>query len=231
MDMLKTAIVDITTLVACCHALKPDRAHDEIVLQQKLRKVLRRDLRCATVAYIDVLARSRQGMVDAVLLFACRMAAESQMPAALAEQESLARIMAVEDGALDGLVAARLDLWRLAHVAISLGHGMAALRQAEALVDVRSADALAERLRRRCRKALIAYARASMRTKTAAGRLIVKARKAAVAEIGARGAAEAERLADLEADADPALSTIRQGVTRTLLDLALDWRPGAPAPR
>ncbi len=60
------------------------------------------------------------------------------------------------------------------------------------------------------------------------GRLVVKAREAARAEIDPRGAAEAERLADVEAGADTALSAIRQGVTRTLLGLAIDWQRHAP---
>jgi hypothetical protein len=83
---------------------------------------------------------------------------------------------------------------------------MAALRGSAALVDAKSADALAGRLRRRLRKALIAYGRAALRTKAAKGRFIVKAREAALAEIGPRGAAGAEQLADVEAGADPALS-------------------------
>jgi hypothetical protein len=71
---------------------------------------------------------------------------------------------------------------------------------------------------------LIAYARAALRTKAPKGRLVVKAREAALAEIGPRGAAEAEQLADIEAGADLALSVIKQGVTRPLLALALDWQ-------
>jgi hypothetical protein len=118
----------------------------------------------------------------------------------------LGSIMANEAGSLDGLAAARQDLWRLAHVAICLSIGMAALRGSAALVDAKSADALAGRLRRRLRKALIAYGRAALRTKAAKGRFIVKAREAALAEIGPRGAAGAEQLADVEAGADPALS-------------------------
>jgi hypothetical protein len=146
------------------------------------------------------------------------------MPRALAHQELLGRIMANEAGSLDGLAAARQDLWRLAHVAIHLSAGMAALRASANSVDAKSADVLAGRLRRRFRKALIAYARATLRTKAPKGRLIVKAREAAMVEIGPRGAAEAERLADVEAGADPERALLRQGVTKPLLDLALDWK-------
>lgn len=228
MDLLRTAVVDITTLVAACHALKSNPTEGEEVLQRKRRNRLRRDIKRGTVAYIDALARTRRGVVDDALLIKCRVAAELQMPHALAHQEVLGRIMTSQDGSLDGLAAARQDLWRLAHVAIHLGAGMAALRGSASLVDAKSADVLAGRLRRRFRKALIAYARATLRTKAPKGRLIVKAREAAIVEIGPRGAAEAERLADVEAGADPALTLIRQGVTKPLLDLALDWQRRDP---
>ena len=122
----------------------------------------------------------------------------------------------------------RQDLWRLAHVAIHLSTGMATLRGSATSFDAKAADALAGRLRRRFRKALIAYARAALRTKAPKGRLIVKAREAALAEIGPRGAAEAKRLADVEAGADPAFTLIQQGVTKPLLDLALDWQRRDP---
>jgi hypothetical protein len=55
--------------------------------------------------------------------------------------------------------------------------------------------------------------------------LIVKAREAALAEIGPRSVVEAERLAVAEAGAGPALTHIRQGVLKPLVNLSLDWRP------
>jgi hypothetical protein len=58
--------------------------------------------------------------------------------------------------------------------------------------------------------------------------LVVKAREAALAEIGPRGAAEAERLADIETGADAALSVIQHGVTRPLRGLAIDWQRHVP---
>lgn len=228
MDLLTTAVVDITTMVATCHALKSSPAEGDLVLQRKLRNRLRRDIKRGTVAYIDALARTRRGVVDDALLRKCRVSAEQQMPQALAHQEPLGHIMANEAGSLDGLAAARQDLWRLAHMAMYLSSGMAILRESAALVHAKRTDALAGRLRRRLRKALIAYARAALRTRAPKGRLVVKAREAALAEIGPRGAAEAERLADFEAGADTALSVIRQGVTRPLLGLAIDWQRHAP---
>jgi len=224
MDLLRTAVVDITTLVAACHALRSSPAEGGEALQRKLRSRLRRDIKRGTLAYIDVLARARSGGFDDALLGKCRLAAEQHMPQALEHQDLLGRIMASEAGSLDGLAAARQDLWRLAHMAIHLSIGMAALRMSAASFDAKAADALAGRLRRRFRKAMIAYARATLRTKAPRKRLIFKAREAALAEIGPRGAALAELLADVEAGAGPALSVIRQGVTRPLLDLALDWQ-------
>lgn len=121
MDPLRPTVVDLTTMVATCHALKSSPAEGELVLPRKLRSRLRRDFKRGTVAYIDALARTRRGMVDEGLLCRCRVAAERQMPQALAHQESLGHIMANEAGSLDGLAAARQDLWRLAHMA----HGTA----------------------------------------------------------------------------------------------------------
>ncbi len=228
MDLLKTAVVDTTTLVAACHALKSDPMEGGEDPIRKLRGRLRRDIKRGTVAYIDALARTKRGVVDDALLCKCRASAEQRMPHALEHLELRGRIMGSQAGSLDGLAAARQDLWRLANVAIHLGTGMAALRGSIASVDAKSAASLAGPLRRRLRKALIAYARATLRTKTAEGRLIGKARAAALAETGPRGAVEAERLAHIEAGAAPALSMLRLGVTRPLLDLALDWKRREP---
>lgn len=224
MDLLRTAVVDITTLVATCHALMSTPGQGDLALQRKLRNRLRREIKRGTVAYIDALARTRRGVIDDAFLAACRRAAEQQMAQAIANQELLRRIMASEAGSLDGLAAARHDLWRLAHMAIYLRTGMATLRESGASVDARSAASLAARLRRRFRKALIAYARATLRTKEPRGRLIVAARAAALAEIGKRGTAQTERLSAIEAGGDPKHAVIRLGVTKPLFDLALDWR-------
>jgi hypothetical protein len=162
MNLLRTAVLDITALVATCHALKLSPADGDLLLQRKLRNRMRRDIKRGTVAYIDTLARTRRGVVDDALLCTCRVAVEQQMPHALAHQDSLARIMAREAGSLDGLVAARQDLWRLAHMAIYLSGGMATLRGSTA--DAQLADALARHLRRRFREPSIAYQRAALRT-------------------------------------------------------------------
>lgn len=231
MDLLRTAVVDITTLVATCHAVMSGSVEGDSALQRKLRHRLRREIKRGTVAYIDALARTKSGVVDDAQLAACRVAAEQQMARSIQHQSLLSRVMATQAGSLDGLAAARQDLWRLAHMTIFLRVGMAALRQSGASVDVKSAGAVAGRLRRRFRKALIAYARATLRTKKPKGRLIAAAREAAMAEIGKRGAAEAERLAKIEADGGPARSLIGLGVTKPLLDLSLDWQRGDAEPK
>lgn len=224
MDLLRTAVVDITTLVATCHALKSDAGDGQAALQRKLRHRLRLEIKRGTLAYIDALARTRRGVVDDAVLAACRLAAEQQMTQALTHQALLCRVMESEAGSLAGLAAARQDLWRLAHMAIHLRAGMAGWRESGAAVDVKSALALAGRLRRRFRKALVAYARATLRGRQPRARSIVAAREAALAKIGRRGLAQAERLAQIEASGAPQQAVIRRGVSKPLQDLALDWR-------
>ncbi len=229
MDLLMTAVDDVTTLVATPHALKSGPAKDGEGRQRKLRSRLRRDIKRGTVAYIDALARTRRGGVDDALLAKCRMAAERQLAHAIAHQDLLGRILPSEAGALDGVAAARQDLWRLAHLAIHLSAGMVSLRRSAVLVDSKPAVDMAARLRRRFRRALIAYARTALRAKGPKGRLVDQARGAALAEIGTRGAAEAERLADLEAGGAGESTVLRDGVAKPLLDLALDWQRAGPA--
>lgn len=231
MDLLETAVVDIATLVAACHTLKSSPLEGELATKPKLRSRLRRELERGTLAYIDTLARTKVGVVDDALLGACRGAAEQQMEKAVAYQPLLRSLMAYGPGSLDGLAAARQDLWRLAHMTLYLRLGVATLRESSAAVDAKAAGVLAGRLRRRLRKALTAYARASLRSKEPKTRLIVMAREAALAQIGKRGVAEAERLSDIEAGSHPVQKIIRLGVTKALSDLALDWQRQGSEPK
>lgn len=224
MDLLRTAVVDITTLVATCHALASDPAEGDLAVPRKLRHRLRRELKRGAVAYIDVLARSQPGLDDDALLAACRMAAEQPMAYAIQHQDLLGRIMASEPGSLDGAAASRQDLWRLAHMATCLRIGVAALSESGGPTDAQSAAEVARRLRRRFRKALTGYARAILRTKKPKGRLVTAARQAALAAVGDHGLAEAERLAEIEADGNPKHTFLRPGVAKPLLDLFLDWQ-------
>ena len=223
MDLLRTAVVDITTLVATCRALKSVPSDGDPGMHRKLRIRVQREIKRGTVAYIDTLARTKLGVVDHALLAACRVSAELQMSHALSNQQMLGRVMGSEAGSLDGLAAARQDLWRLAHLSIYLRIGTATLAECVDAVEYRSARSLAGRLRRRLRRALVAYARTSLRTKEQTGQLIATAREAALAEIGKRGASEAERLSAIESSADPARTVIGSGVTKPLFDLAVDW--------
>jgi hypothetical protein len=91
MDMLRTAVVDITTLVAASHALKSSPVEGDLGLQRKLRGRLRREIKRGSLAYIDALARTKRSVVDAALLAACRRAAEQQMTHAIAHQHCSAR--------------------------------------------------------------------------------------------------------------------------------------------
>lgn len=230
MDLLRTAVVDITTLVAACHALMSTPLEGEMRVHRKLRSRLRRDIRRATIAYTDTLARSKRGLGDSALRSACRVAAEQEMELAIGHRALLGRTMLTAPGSLDSLAAARQDLWRLAHMTIHLRNGMATLRESGGVVDVKRADALAGRLRRQLRKAVIAYARTALRTKNSKGPPIVAAREAALVQVGKRGAAEAERLSDIESGGGPTHALLRQGVTKPLFDLALDWQHGEHAP-
>jgi hypothetical protein len=232
MDLLSTAVVDITTLAATCHALARRPDEEGAAVPPKLRRRLRREIKRGTVAYIDTLARARRSAPDDALLVACRIAAEQAMALALEHQALLREILLGEAGSLDGLAATRQDLWRLAHLAIHLRLGVAAMHGGRSAVHTKALDKLAGRLRRRLRKALIAYARATLRRKPPHGQRVVSARRAALAEIGQGGATLAERLADLEShDAvgrEAGQAQLRLGVCRPLLDLALDWQAAAP---
>ena len=230
MDLLKTAVVDITALVATCRALRTSRLEGDSAEQRKLRRRLQRELRRGTVAYIDTLARSKRGVVDNDQLSACRVAAERQMQRAVRCQMELNRIMASEVGVLAGVAATRQDLWRLAHMAIYLRQGIAKLRDAGLILD-REAEKMAEvRLRRRFRRALIAYARVSLRDQERKNQVIGAARGAALAEIGKRGVAEADRLAEIEAGCNSTHALILKGVSKPLHDLFLDWRQAESEP-
>lgn len=224
MDLLRLAVVDITTLVATRLAVRHALAAGAGPLRPRQLVRLRRELKRGAVAYVDTLARSKRRSLDEATLGRCRSAAEREMPRALRHREALVHILAHQAGALDGLAAARQDLWRLAHMAIQLKGGVAALEALADPIDRGDADR-AGRLRQRLRRALEAYGRTLLRTKSLARMRIVEARGAALREIGRRSEADARRLAEAEARLDPAHDLLRLGVLRSLRDLALDWRP------
>lgn len=68
MDLLRIAVVDITTLVAACHALMSAPLEGELGMHRKLRNRLRRDIKCATVSYIVLCSGSARSRVDAARL-------------------------------------------------------------------------------------------------------------------------------------------------------------------
>jgi hypothetical protein len=223
MDLLRAAVADITTLVATCRALRIFRLTGESGQQRKLRVRIRRELKRGTVAYIDTLARSKRGTMDEGLLSACRVAAEQEMACAIRHHPELKRLMNNESGVLNGVSAARHDLWRLSNVAFYLRLGFVAIRDVG--VHLEAAKAPAGRLRRRFRRALVAYARTSHRDHEGKEMVIGAARVAALAEIGKRGLEDAARLCELELRAGEAYKFIQTGVAKPLHDLILDWRP------
>jgi hypothetical protein len=75
-DLLENAIVDVTTLAATSRALRKTHSDGDLAERHKLRARLRAELRRGTIAYIDTLARSKQGVFDSRALSSCRLAAE-----------------------------------------------------------------------------------------------------------------------------------------------------------
>jgi hypothetical protein len=223
MDLLRTAVIDIATLVATSRALRTSRLEGEPAEHGKFRSRLRGDLRRGTAAYIDALARSKRAEMDEQLLDACRSAAEKQMPRATRYREELKLLMSSQPGVLDGVAVVRQDLWRLAHMSVHLRLGLAAMRDAGDPAEFEAAKKLANRLRRRIRRALITYARVSHREKEGEEPLLTVARKAAVKQIEQHVEAEAQRLGEMEDRGRPSSAVIRKGVEKPLHDLVLDW--------
>jgi hypothetical protein len=223
MDLLRTAVVDITILAATCRALKGGPPEGELRERRKLRVRLRTELRLGSVAYINALARSKRGEPDEDLLALCRVAAERQMPRALRHEGDLKHLMTTGRGALDGLAAARQDLWRLVHMLVQLRKGLVAMHAAGANIDDDVVKKVGRGLRRRLRRALIAYARAGQRDREDPQSALATARKAALGWIGKRAVEEADQLGRLEAQRGADRSAIRQGVVRPLNDLVADW--------
>jgi len=224
MDLLRTAVIDIATLVATSRAVRTSRLEGELAEHGKLRSRLRDDLRRGTTAYIDTLARSKRGEMDGQLLDACRCAAEQQMPRAMQYREELNRLMSSQPGVLEGVAAARQDLWRLAHMSVHLRLGLMVMRDAGDRAEFETAKKLTNRLRRRIRRALIAYARVSLREKEGEELILTAARKAAMKQIEPHAESEARRLGEIEARGRPNSAVISKGVGKPLRDLVLDWR-------
>ncbi len=182
MDLIMTAVVDIATLGATGRALRATPADSADAMRKRLRSRLRTQLRRALRAYIGVLSRSKRGEIDEALVAACRVAAEERMPDAVERQEALHRLMATEAGALDGLPAARQDLWRLAHLILCARQGEAALlgRPDSAGRAADEARKAAKTLRRGLRRSLVAYCRALQGGDKEAMPMIARGRAAAL---------------------------------------------------
>lgn len=231
MDLLRTAVVDITTLTATYRALTHGPLTGTLDLRHRLRDKLRAELKRGVEAYIDALARSKHGVVDAGRLAAYRVAAEREMPRALRHQADLRRLMKTAPGSLFGVAASRQDLWRLAHMAIHLRQGVAAMQAARGDLAPKLIKKTGSLLRRRFTHGLITYARASQRISDSDSHMMAVARKAALLAIGKRATAAAANLGQLEADAGATHTLIRSGVVKPLADLVLDWGQLETGPR
>ena len=216
--LLHEAVVDITIL-ACLHAALRERPHGDVSDPPRPRRAMRHEVHGATLAYIDVLARARTRDVEAGLLQACRVAAEQQMPRALGQQARLASWLMARPGGLQGLAAARHDLWRLAHLALHLRLGTMALRACDTGSATDRPRDPAARLRRRLRKALVAYARQLL----AQPADLAGARQAALQMLGRRAVGLARRLARIEAALELQPARLRLGLLQPLRYLELDW--------
>jgi hypothetical protein len=162
--------------------------------------------------------------MDERLLDTCRSAAEKEMPRAMRHREELSRLMSSKPGVLDGVAAARQDLWRLAHITVNLRRGLLAVREASEPIDMDAAKKLAGRLRRRIRRALVEYARVSQHEGAGELPVLTAARNAAMQQIGQNAEVEARMLGEIESRDSSNAVIFKQGVAKPLHDLVLDWR-------
>lgn len=224
MDLLQTAVDDVAVLIATGRALSEQPPDTDLGADEgRLRMQLRR----AAGAYLDLLARRKHGVFDSEALAACRVAAEQQMPLALQAAPGLAAMMSQRSGALEGVTAARNDLLRLAHIAVHLRRGTAALRHAGVDLDEAETRKLVKRLRRNLRESLVAYARAGMRGPDDVSPMLREARRAAIKLLRTHCVDDIERLAEIEARTPNLNAPILGRISGALRDLTLDWAPQA----
>jgi hypothetical protein len=221
MELLETAVVDVTLLMATSRALRARRGDGPAPLRGRRR--IRDELRRGAVAYLRTLLRGEQQMPGAALLAASRVAAEGKMPRSIAAADGLRAMMASQPGALAGFASTRHDLWRLAHMAIHLRHGASNLAVQATDADTRELHKTSRRLGKRLRKSLVAYVRTCMRVDGENVDVLGAARRAAVGELGAWSATDAATLAHRESDLGVRRHEIEIGVSRALSDLLTDW--------
>jgi hypothetical protein len=211
-DILETAVVDVSWLLATARALGRSGSDGP--------RGLRPELRRAVAAYLRALAKAKLDAPADAVLGACRVAAESEMTKSLQRVDELRAMMTARPGALEGFAQVRHDLWRLARIAAQSRRSAAHLRgiDAVAIVDVK-------RLGKRLRKALGAYARASMRGDHAT--MVGRARRAACGALGTKVSGNAKRLSLLACQTEEATGFVDETLLRSLSDLLLDWQAAA----
>lgn len=228
MELLESAVVDITWLMATAHALRIPRTTGDAPPGLRGRRRLRDELRRGAIAYLKLLARSEQAMADAQLLAACRLAAEHRMPRAIAEADRLRTLMTEQPGALDGLAVVRHDLWRLAHLTIHVRRDAGVFAAGRGDAEGRAVRKVARRLGKRLRKALIAYVRAGMRSGGATEGRVARLRQAALSGLSAGRAADAAHSARSARELPVAPLVLGPGIERALTDLRIDWGGARP---
>jgi len=226
MDCLSTAVVDITTLTATYRALDRVPSSGKLGARHKLRRKLRAEMKRGLEAYIDTMARSKQGVLDSSRLASCRVAAETHMPRALRHQRALKDLMESAPDCLLGFAAARQDLWRLATMVLHLRQGVTALKASGGDADRQAIKKLGAQVRDKLTRALIHYARVRQGDSDSSNnddQLVITARRAALRRIGPRGNAAAKSLGQVEAGIGSTHTLIGMGVVKPLEDLVLDW--------
>ena len=116
----------------------------------------------------------------------------------------------------------------LKHNVAVVRQGAAALRGLDSGADCRCARKVARPLQSRIRRALVAYANATVRSADDSPGVIRKARRAATKHLDARRIDEADDLAGLEAELVRSRRLIDKGVARPLRHLLLDWQDVGP---
>lgn len=220
MDLLETAAADIALLMATARALRGQQPAPALPSSSEMaaRGRMSAEVRRAATAYVKSLLRSEAAMRGADALAGCRVAAERRMPSSLSAEQQLRTLMTRTSGALNGFAAERHDLWRLARPAIALRK--LAVSHDASRPEVRARRKSAKQVRRRLRRALVAYVRAGARSSEAAGSGIAWARRAALDELGLKPALGASHAGEVES---AVAGFGRTALTRSVHDLISDW--------
>ena len=223
MDLIETAVVDLTMLIATCRVLRVHQKDRERGARPEWQRGLRGEIRRGTKSYLGTLAHSSPGDVDSEVLARCRVAAEREMKKALQAAPALCQLMNTESGALSGFTAVRHDLWRLSRIAMHLPRLADAWRHTPAKSHRRAAQAAIERLQRNLRRAWVGYARACMRSPARSEHVANDGRRGALSRLPERCFTDAERLLRWMGQDQAGATEIERCLVQPLRDIATDW--------